>query len=123
MINNAAAQRRNASGIKELYPLKCSSPRLVAALVAASICASVSAPFAGDTWHQRTVIRQTSEAAMIATSYLSFGKVTEWKGEQGPEVSGNLDEYRRDRLHAPRAMRGVGPVSRMPAPTSCLCLR
>ena len=32
----------------------------------------------GDTWHQRTVIQPTSDA-MIATSYLSFGKVPEWK--------------------------------------------
>jgi hypothetical protein len=37
-------------------------------------------PFAGDTWHQRTVIRPISADAMIATSYLSFGKVPEWKG-------------------------------------------
>lgn len=37
-------------------------------------------PFAGDTWHQRTVIRQTSPDAMIATSYLRFGAVPEWKG-------------------------------------------
>jgi hypothetical protein len=34
---------------------------------------------AGDTWHQRTVIQQTSDSAMIATSYLSFGTVPEWK--------------------------------------------
>jgi uncharacterized protein DUF1579 len=34
---------------------------------------------AGDTWHQRTVIRPTSADAMVATSYLSFGKVPEWK--------------------------------------------
>jgi hypothetical protein len=34
---------------------------------------------AGDTWHQRTVIQQTSADTMIATSYLSFGKVPEWK--------------------------------------------
>ena len=34
---------------------------------------------AGDTWHQRTVIRMTSQDAMIATSYLSFGSVGEWK--------------------------------------------
>ena len=32
----------------------------------------------GDTWHQRTVIQPTSDA-MIAASYLSFGKVPEWK--------------------------------------------
>jgi hypothetical protein len=37
-------------------------------------------PLAGETWHQRTVIQQTSADAMIATSYLSFGKVPEWKG-------------------------------------------
>ncbi|HEV3062361.1 MAG TPA: DUF1579 family protein [Vicinamibacterales bacterium] len=37
-------------------------------------------PLAGDTWHQRTVIRQASPDAMTATSYLSFGKVPEWKG-------------------------------------------
>lgn len=37
-------------------------------------------PFAGDTWHQRTVIQPTSADAMIATSYLSFGAVPEWKG-------------------------------------------
>lgn len=37
-------------------------------------------PLAGDTWHQRTVIQPTSADAMIATSYLSFGKVPEWKG-------------------------------------------
>ena len=37
-------------------------------------------PFAGDTWHQRTVIHPTSADAMIATSYLSFGNVPEWKG-------------------------------------------
>jgi hypothetical protein len=35
---------------------------------------------AGDTWHQRTVIQQMSADAMIATSYLSFGTVPEWKG-------------------------------------------
>jgi len=35
--------------------------------------------FAGDTWHQRTVIQPTSADAMVATSYLSFGKVPEWK--------------------------------------------
>jgi uncharacterized protein DUF1579 len=34
---------------------------------------------AGDTWHQRTVIQPTSADAMLATSYLSFGKVPEWK--------------------------------------------
>ena len=37
-------------------------------------------PLAGDTWHQRTVIEQPSADTMIATSYLSFGKVPEWKG-------------------------------------------
>ena len=36
-------------------------------------------PFAGDTWHQRTVIQPSSADAMIATSYLSFGTVPEWK--------------------------------------------
>src|SRR6516162_3805074 len=35
-------------------------------------------PLAGDTWHQRTVIEQTSADAMIARSFLSFGKVPEW---------------------------------------------
>jgi hypothetical protein len=34
---------------------------------------------AGDTWHQRTVIQQTSADAMTAASYLSFGAVAEWK--------------------------------------------
>jgi hypothetical protein len=34
---------------------------------------------AGDTWHQRTVIRPVSADAMIAASYLSFGTVPEWK--------------------------------------------
>ena len=34
---------------------------------------------AGDTWHQRTVIQQTSADAMTAASYLSFGAVPEWK--------------------------------------------
>ena len=37
-------------------------------------------PLAGDTWHQRTVIQQTSADTMTATSYLSFGNVPEWKG-------------------------------------------
>jgi hypothetical protein len=37
-------------------------------------------PLAGDTWHQRTVIRQTSPDTMTAISYLSFGSVPEWKG-------------------------------------------
>lgn len=36
-------------------------------------------PFAGDTWHQRTVI-QPGAGSMLATSYLSFGTVPEWKG-------------------------------------------
>jgi Protein of unknown function (DUF1579) len=35
---------------------------------------------AGDTWHQRTVIQAVSPDAMVATSYLSFGAVPEWKG-------------------------------------------
>jgi Protein of unknown function (DUF1579) len=34
---------------------------------------------AGDTWTQRTVIQPTSADAMVATSYLSFGMVPEWK--------------------------------------------
>ena len=34
---------------------------------------------AGDTWTQRTVIEPTSANTMVATSYLSFGKVPEWK--------------------------------------------
>jgi hypothetical protein len=33
-----------------------------------------------DTWRQRTVIQQTSAETMMATSYLSFGAVPEWKG-------------------------------------------
>lgn len=33
----------------------------------------------GDTWHQRTLIQPTSPDAMIASSYLSFGQVPEWK--------------------------------------------
>jgi Protein of unknown function (DUF1579) len=37
-------------------------------------------PLAGETWHQRTVIQQTSADAMAAASYLSFGTVPEWKG-------------------------------------------
>jgi hypothetical protein len=36
-------------------------------------------PLAGETWTQRTVIQPTSTDAMIATSYLSFGAVPEWK--------------------------------------------
>jgi hypothetical protein len=35
---------------------------------------------AGETWHQRTVIQPTSADAMIASSYMSFGQVPEWKG-------------------------------------------
>jgi hypothetical protein len=34
---------------------------------------------AGETWTQHTVIKQTSADAMIATSYLSFGQVPEFK--------------------------------------------
>jgi uncharacterized protein DUF1579 len=37
-------------------------------------------PLAGETWHQRTVIQPTSADAMLATSYLSFGNLPEWKG-------------------------------------------
>jgi len=37
-------------------------------------------PLAGETWHQRTVIQLLSADSMIATSYLSFGAVPEWKG-------------------------------------------
>jgi len=37
-------------------------------------------PLAGETWHQRTVIQQTSADSMVASSYLSFGNVPEWKG-------------------------------------------
>ena len=36
-------------------------------------------PLAGETWHQRTVIEIVSADAMIATSYLSFATVPEWK--------------------------------------------
>ena len=36
-------------------------------------------PLAGSTWHQRTVIQPTSVDSMIASSYLSFGTVPEWK--------------------------------------------
>lgn len=39
-------------------------------------------PFAGDTWHQRTVIQHSSADAMTAASYLSFGHVPEWKGAE-----------------------------------------
>jgi len=37
-------------------------------------------PFGGDTWHQRTVIERKSADTMVTVSYLSFGKVPEWKG-------------------------------------------
>jgi len=37
-------------------------------------------PLAGETWHQRTVIQPLSNDTMVVTSYLSFGKVPEWKG-------------------------------------------
>jgi hypothetical protein len=37
-------------------------------------------PLAGDTWRQRTVIQPLTADTMIAASYLSFGKVPEWKG-------------------------------------------
>jgi hypothetical protein len=37
-------------------------------------------PLGADTWHQRTVIQPLSTDTMIATSYLSFGAVPEWKG-------------------------------------------
>lgn len=37
-------------------------------------------PIGGDMWHQRTVIVPISADAMIASSYLSFGTVPEWKG-------------------------------------------
>ena len=37
-------------------------------------------PLAGDVWHQRTVIEQTSPDVMTAVSYLRFGSVPEWKG-------------------------------------------
>ena len=33
----------------------------------------------GESWTQRTVIQQSSADTMIATSYLSFGKIAEWK--------------------------------------------
>ena len=36
-------------------------------------------PLAGDTWRQRTVIERSSADTMTAASYLSFGKVPEWK--------------------------------------------
>ena len=34
---------------------------------------------AGDPWHQRTIIQPLSPEAMIATSYVSFGKISDWK--------------------------------------------
>lgn len=34
---------------------------------------------AGETWHQRTVVKMMAADAMIATSYLAFGNVPEWK--------------------------------------------
>ena len=34
---------------------------------------------AADTWTQRTVIQPTSPTTMVVASYLSFGKVAEWK--------------------------------------------
>jgi len=34
---------------------------------------------AGDTWTQRTLIEPTSPNTMVVASYLSFGKVPEWK--------------------------------------------
>ena len=37
-------------------------------------------PLAGETWHQRTVIEQTTADSMSVVSYLSFGAVPEWKG-------------------------------------------
>ena len=37
-------------------------------------------PMAGDVWHQRTVIQPMLPQAMVVASYLSFGKVPEWKG-------------------------------------------
>ncbi|HLW75992.1 MAG TPA: DUF1579 family protein [Bryobacteraceae bacterium] len=37
-------------------------------------------PMAGDSWRQRTVIQPVSPDAMLVASYLSFGKVPEWKG-------------------------------------------
>ena len=37
-------------------------------------------PLAGETWHQRTVIQPLSADTLVATSYLSFGSVPEWKG-------------------------------------------
>ncbi len=39
-------------------------------------------PLGGDTWHQRTVIQMPTPDTMIATSYLSFGTVPEWKGAE-----------------------------------------
>ena len=37
-------------------------------------------PLGGDTWHQRSVILPVSADSMYVASYLSFGKVPEWKG-------------------------------------------
>jgi len=37
-------------------------------------------PMAGDVWRQRTVIQPMLPQAMVVASYLSFGKVPEWKG-------------------------------------------
>ena len=34
---------------------------------------------AGDAWQHRTVIQPVSATTMVATSYVSFGKVPEWK--------------------------------------------
>ncbi len=48
--------------------------------VAKSLTLKASYPLAGDTWTQRTVIQQPSPDAMVASSYLSFGAVPEWKG-------------------------------------------
>jgi uncharacterized protein DUF1579 len=36
-------------------------------------------PLAGEMWTQRTIIQPTSTDTMVATSYLSFGAVPEWK--------------------------------------------
>ena len=35
--------------------------------------------FSGSTWQQRTVIQMDSPDTMVATSYVSFNKVPEWK--------------------------------------------
>jgi hypothetical protein len=37
---------------------------------------------AGDTWTQRTVIQPASADSMVVASYLSFGKVPEWKAAE-----------------------------------------